>query len=347
MSERVTAHDVAQLAGVSRTTVSFVLNDVPGMRISQETRERVLEAARELEYHPNISAKRLAMGQTKIMAYVERQATDRAFADAFLPEVLRGVHDAASQSRYEVLFAPVPMEVGASRCETLLKGGHVDGIILSGPRTDDLELRRLLETDAKVVLQGEWAGMKVASVDVDNRAAAQRAVEHLIELGHTRIGMVVHAPLAYTGAAARLTGYRSAMSKAGLEMSEDWIAIADFSPGSGAQVARELFEISPEITALFVSSDTVAIGVIRAAKELGRGIPDELSIVGFDDIPMAVYHEPPLSTIHLPAYGIGWAAANLLRRIIDGEEVAERNVLLNSELIVRGSSGIPPKAVKS
>jgi DNA-binding LacI/PurR family transcriptional regulator len=284
------------------------------------------------------------MGQTRIMAYVERQASDRAFADAFLPEVLRGVHDAASQARYEVLFAPVPVEVGASRCETLLKGGHVDGIILSGPRTDDLELRRLLETDANVVLQGEWAGVDVASVDVDNRTSARSAVEHLIDLGHTRIGMVVHAPLAYTGAAARLTGYRSAMSTAGLEMSEDWIAIADFSPGSGAQAARELLAANPDLTALFVSSDTVAMGVIRASKELGRSIPDDLSIVGFDDIPMAIYHEPPLSTIHLPAYGIGWAAADLLRRIIDGDEVEEHNVLLDSELIVRGSSGIPPKA---
>jgi DNA-binding LacI/PurR family transcriptional regulator len=109
MTKRTTASDVAQLAGVSRTTVSFVLNDVPGMRISPETRQRVLDAARELDYQPNISARRLVTGQTRILAYVERQAAEAAFSDAFFPLALRGVHDAASKHGYEVLFAPIPI----------------------------------------------------------------------------------------------------------------------------------------------------------------------------------------------------------------------------------------------
>jgi DNA-binding LacI/PurR family transcriptional regulator len=339
MQKRVTARDVAELAGVSRTTVSFVLNDVPGMRISEETRNRVLEAARQLDYQPNISAQRLVTGQTRILAYVERQTPERAFADAFLPQVLRGVHDAASASNYEVLFAPVPLENGANRCDRLLRGGHVDGIILSGPRTDDLELRQLLETEAPIVLQGNWPGVAVASVDIDNVKAAKLAVEHLLGLGHERLGMIVHAPLAYTAAAARLQGYQEVLGSNGLTPEANHFIVADFTPASGEEAMEALLQSGPPPSAVFVSSDTVAIGAIRAAQRLGYRIPEDLAIVGFDDIPMAVYTEPPLTTIRLPAYGIGWGAADLLIRLINNEEVRETSVLLDTELVSRESCG--------
>jgi LacI family transcriptional regulator len=339
MPKRVTARDVAALAGVSRTTVSFVLNDVPGRRISEETHRKVLEAARELDYHPNISARRLVMGQTRILAYVERQAPDRAFADAFLPQVLRGVHDAASASNYEVLFAPVPVESADNRCETLLRAGHVDGIILSGPRIDDTELRQLLETRAPIVVQGQWPGVPAASVDIDNIQAARMAVQHLVELKHKRLAMIAHAPLAFTAATTRLQGYRDVVNSNGLSSSADRVVVADFTPESGEQAMESLLASDPLPTAVFVSSDTVAMGAMRAAKRHGYSIPEDISFVGFDDIPMAIYHDPPLTTIRLPAYGIGWAAADLLIRLIDQEHVRDRKVLLESELIIRTSCG--------
>ena len=339
MQKRVTARDVAEAAGVSRTTVSFVLNDVPGMRISEDTRQRVLQAAQQLGYQPNISAQRLVTGQTRILAYVERQTPERAFADAFLPQVLRGVHDAASGSNYEVLFAPIPLENGANRCARLLRGGHVDGLILSGPRSDDLELRQLLEDDAPIVLQGHWPGVSVASVDVDNTTAARMATEHLIHLGHKHIGMIVHAPLAYTAAAARLQGYQESVEAAGLPDSVDCIALADFTPASGEAAMEELLQRKVMPTGVFAGSDTVAIGAMRAAKRKGYCIPQDIAFVGFDDIPMAVYHDPPLTSVRLPAYGIGWAAADLLLRLIGKDDVHDCNILLKSELIIRASCG--------
>ncbi len=339
MQKRVTANDVAELAGVSRTTVSFVLNNVPGMRISEETRRKVLEAAQQLDYHPNISAQRLVTGQTRIIAYVERQTPEQAFSDAFLPQVLRGVHDAATASNYEVLFVPVPVENGAERCEYLLRGGHVDGIILSGPRSDDLQLRDLIERGAPLVLQGHWPGVATASVDIDNSEAAGTAVQHLIEMNHRHLGMIVHAPLAYTAAAARLEGYRDIVESNGLIVDESCIMEADFTPESGERAMEALSQRNPLPTAIFASSDTVAIGAMRAAKRMGYRIPEDMSFVGFDDIPMAVYQDPPLTTVRLPAYGLGWAAADLLIRLIAKEEVRERNVLLESELIIRASCG--------
>jgi DNA-binding LacI/PurR family transcriptional regulator len=340
MPKRVRSRDVAELAGVSRTTVSFVLNDVPGMRISAETRQKVLNAAKELDYHPDASARRLVTGRTQILAYVERQSPEQAFADAFMPQVLRGVHDAASMKGYEILFAPIPLESTNGRFTGLLRGRHVDGIILSGPRTDDLELRRLVESMSPIVLQGQWPEVDAASVDVDNVKAARLATEHLIRLGHKRLGMIVHAPASFTASKSRVQGFREAITANGLQLDEDLIVYADFTPGSGEAALHSLLRSNDAPTALFVSSDTVAIGVIRAAQALGFSLPDDLAIVGFDDIPISDYLDPPLTTVRLPAYGIGWAAADLLIRMMDDDEgVRDTTVLLDTELIIRESCG--------
>lgn len=337
MVKRVTSRDVAELAGVSRTTVSFVLNDVAGMRISADTRQRVLDAAAELEYHPNASARRLVTGQTRILAYVERQSPERAFADAILPQILRGVHDAAATAGFEVLFAPIPVRSGQGRCEQLLRGGHVDGIILSGPRTDDDDLRRILAAGAPIVLQGQWPDISVASVDVDNFKAAKMATEYLISLGHEQLGIILHAPQVFTAAEARLRGFKAALKAHGLPFHDDLIVTADFSPQSGELAMQQILQQSQKLTAIFVTSDTVAIGAIRAAKRLQFRVPEDLSFIGFDDIPMAVYYEPPLSTVRLPAYGIGWGAAELLIRMVSSEEAVTTTDLLETELVLRSS----------
>jgi DNA-binding LacI/PurR family transcriptional regulator len=342
MVKRTTATDVAQLAGVSRTTVSFVLNNVPGMRISPETRQRVLDAAQELDYQPNISARRLVTGQTRILAYVERQAAESAFSDAFFPLALRGVHDAALNHGYEVLFAPIPISDGDQRCTGLLRGRHVDGLILSGPRDDDDELRRLLEEGAQIVVQGQLAESRASWVDVDNVSGAQVAVDHLIELGHTDVAAIIHAPLAYTAAAARLEGFRKALEAHGLAFDPERTAFAQFTAESGREAMESLLDLNPIPSAVFISSDTVAIGAVHAVRRRGFRIPDDVAIVGFDDIPMAAYTRPPLTTIHLPAYGLGWGAADLLIRQISREEVPENQILLSTDLVVRGSCGANP-----
>jgi DNA-binding LacI/PurR family transcriptional regulator len=342
MTKRTTASDVAQLAGVSRTTVSFVLNDVPGMRISPETRQRVLDAARDLDYQPNISARRLVTGQTRILAYVERQAAEPAFSDAFFPLALRGVHDAASKHGYEVLFAPIPISDGDQRCTGLLRGRHVDGLILSGPRDDDDELRRLLDEHALIVVQGQMGDSHASWVDVDNVSAAQAAVDHLLDLGHTDVAAIIHAPLAYTAAAARLQGFRRSVESHGLSFDPERTVFASFTAESGRTAMESLLNLDPVPSAVFVSSDTVAIGAVHEAQGRGLRVPDDLAIVGFDDIPMAAYTRPPLTTIHLPAYGLGWGAADLLIRLISGEEVPEKQILLSTDLVVRGSCGSSP-----
>jgi len=339
MSRNSTARDVAIRAGVSRTTVSFVLNDVAGMRISEETRDRVRDAAKQLDYHPDVSAQRLVTGRTGILAYVERQNPEDAFSDAFLPQVLRGVNDAAKAAGYETMFAPVPLAEGAGRIERLLRGKHVDGIILSGPRADDLPLGRLLDEGAPIVLQGSWPGRSAASVDIDNVAAASRAVDHLLALGYRGLGMIVHAPLDFTAAASRLQGYREAVAAAGRGDLGDRFTVAAFTPLSGELAMEALLDRGSPLEAVFVSSDTVAVGALLSLRRRGLRVPEDVAVVGFDDIPMAIYLDPPLTTVRLPAYGLGWGAAELAIRLVSGDQVHQRHLILDSELVVRASCG--------
>ena len=338
-NRRVTARDVAQRAGVSTTTVSFVLNNVEEMRISEETRQRVLEATKELDYHPDSLARRMVTGQTHNIAYVIRQSPDQAFADAFMPEVLNGLAQGAAAQNFHVLFEPIGPE-DSRGFAWLIRERHVDGLVISGPRTDDPELLNLLERGVPVVLQGQLPSVQVPFVDVDNQHGARVATRHLIELGHRRIGLITNAGLHYTAAAACLAGYREALTNAGLPYEEGLVRYGNFTPQSGEAAIVDLLNEKP--TAVFVASDVVALGAMKRLQTLGVRIPDDIALVGFDDIPLARYLDPPLTTMRLPAYGLGWGAAELITRFINRVPVENQEVLLETELIVRESCGGQP-----
>lgn len=336
---RATSLEVARAAGVSRTTVSFVLNDVPGVRITEETRRRVLEAARRLNYHPDAAARRLVSGRTHIIGLVLRQTPQQMAADAFLPEALHGLSRAARQHGFHVLLEALDPSDPARHYSTLVRENHVDGLVLSGPRSDDDELSQLHSEGFPIVLQGQLPGSGVPSVDVDNMAGARTAVEYLLRLGHRRIGLITNAPPVYTAAAARLAGYRSALEAAGLHYDESLVRCGNFTAESGWTAMLDLLRESERPTAVFVASDLVAIGAVAAAREAGLCVPDDLAVVGFDDIPLARYVDPPLTTIRLPAFALGFAAGDLLIRLIQGEKVRSPEVLLDTELVVRRSCG--------
>src|SRR5512136_333768 len=164
MKKRTTAQDVADLAGVSRTTVSFVLNNVAGMRISDDTRQRVHEAARQLDYHPDATARRMVQGRTNIIGFVLRQTPDQAFADHFLPQVLHGLSRAAAAQSYHILIEPAPPD-DSTRYLRLIRERHVDGIVLSGPRFDDQELLHDQAESSPVVLMGQLPNSDLPFVD--------------------------------------------------------------------------------------------------------------------------------------------------------------------------------------
>jgi len=339
--KRPTSADVAALAGVSRTTVSLVLNDRQNVAIPQSTRGRVRAAADQLGYHVNATARQLAVGTSRNLGLVLRQSTEQVASDALLAETLRGIADAARGAGYRILVEP--LAPGEGRYATLLHAGHTDGLIVSGPRADDDELARLAADDAPIVVQGRVAGLSLPSVDVDNRSAAAEAVGHLLALGHRRIACVINAPLAYTAAADRLAGYLDALAAYGLGQESALIAEADFDPPSGRGAMRRILDDGgAAISAVFVASDVAALGAIAALRESGRSIPGDVSVVGFDDIPLAAYLDPPLTTIRVPARDLGRAAGRALIARLDHRPVEERT-LLPTELIVRASTAAPAR----
>ncbi len=339
MVKRATAQDVAVLAGVSRTTVSFVLNEVPGMRISDETRQRVQDAAQQLSYHPDATARRMVTGRTDVIGFVLRQSPDQVFADQFLPQVLNGLSHAATAQGYHVLIEAIPPEDESDAYVRLIRERHVDGIVLSGPRFDDEELLRFHAEGWPVVLMGQLPNTDLMFVDVDNVGGAATATHHLIALGHRRIAMITNAKRTYTAAADRLAGYQQALRTAGIAYTETLIECGDFTLQSGREAMTKLLQRDPRPTAVFVASDTVALGALQAIRACGLRVPDDMALVGFDDVPFAEFVDPPLTTIRLPAYGLGWGAADLLIRAINQEDIQQRAVLLESELIVRQSCG--------
>ena len=338
MKKRTTAQDVADLAGVSRTTVSFVLNRVPGMRIGDDTRQRVLDAAHELDYHPDATARRMVKGRTSIIGFVLRQTPDQVFADWFLPKVLHGLSQAASAQGYHILIEPAPPDDSNSYLR-LIRERHVDGIVLSGPRFDDQELLLSQAETTPVVLMGQLPHSNLPFVDVDNVSGAATVTQHLIDLGHRRIAFISNSKPDYTASAERLAGYQRALQAADIPFDESLVRYGDFAPASGEVAMRDLLQLTPRPTAVFVASDTVAIGALKAIRCAGLTVPHDLALVGFDDAPHSEFVEPPLTTVRLPAFGLGWGAADMLIRLINKEVIRQPAVLLETELIVRKSCG--------
>ena len=297
----------------------------------------MLNAAKKLNYSPNIAGRKLVSGKSYTIGLVLCQSPEQIFTDAFLPQVILGVEQAAMQQGFHVLLKPVdPHDTeGYAR---LITENHVDGIFLSGPRHDDKALIHLHEQHVPILLMGQLPNTDIPFVDVDATAGAELAVNHLIERGHGRIGMITNAPLGYTSAQQRCDGYLKALKNANLPIDQALISEGNYTPASGFRAMQALLQLSPRITAVFVASDVVAIGAMLAIKEANLRIPRDVAVVGFDDIPLAEYYDPPLTTIHLPAFGLGWAGGERLIRLIQGEGLDREDVFLNSELIVRKSS---------
>jgi LacI family transcriptional regulator len=296
-----------------------------------------MEAARNLNYHPNSAGRKLVSGKSDTLGLVLYQSPEQVFADAFLPQVILGVEQAAMQQKFHVLLKPVEPDdpEGYSR---LINENHVDGIILSGPRQDDTEIINLHQKGVPVMLLGQMPDSDLPFVDVNATSGAETAVNHLIELGHQYIGMITNAPLTYTSAQQRRTGYQQALHEAGLKSDDGLIKEGNYTPASGYHAMIDLLKESPRPTAVFIASDVVSMGAILAVKRAGLKIPEDIAIVGFDDIPLAEYFDPPLTTVRLPAFGLGWAAGERLIRLTREEGLDQNGILLDSELIIREST---------
>jgi LacI family transcriptional regulator len=333
-----TLEEVAQLAGVSRSTVSRVINDHPSVR--PETRERVWQAIRKSGYQPHAVARSLVTNRTQIIGMVIPEAVTTLFTDPFFPLLLRGATEACNTHHYQLLLSlfddPARQEEMYQR---ILRSGYLDGVILASTSLDDPLIPDLLRDRIPFVSVGRHPNERVHYVDADNVAGARMAVEHLIRLGHQRIATIT-GRLDMTAGQDRLEGYRQTLKAHRILVEEDLIVEGDFTENSGMVAMQQLLSNSP--SAVFIASDMMAIGALQALRQAGCQVPQDVALVGFDDIPVASAMEPSLTTVRQPIERMGSMAVEVLLSMLEGpseEEALAHRIILPPELVIRASCG--------
>jgi DNA-binding LacI/PurR family transcriptional regulator len=335
---RVTSQDVADLAGVSRTTVSFVLNNDTRFSIRPETQLKVHDAAAKLGYVPNASARALASNQAKAIGLIMTRDTRYISSDVFLPQIIGGLLDSVKLFGISLLIEWVEPGQQLQAYHKLTGAKHIDGMILTISRDDDIGLNMLEKADIPVVLMGTVPNCQLPSVDIDNAASACKAVDYLLKLGHQQIACITDAQLPYSSASQRLNGYKQALASAGINFDESLVRYGDFDAESGYKAMQSLLQKKAEFSAVFAGSDNISFGAMEAAREAGLDIPGDLSFVGHDDIPLARFAQPPLTTIRVPAAEIARQSCQLLLELLADNLAPRENIWLETELIIRRST---------
>ncbi len=325
--------DVARLAGVSHQTVSRVLHDSPHVRGA--TRERVLAAIRKLDYRPNSMAQALVTGRSKTLGVVSFDTTLYGPASTLL-----GIERAAHDAGYAVSVSSLRSLNRANVLAAIQQLRHqgVDGVAVIAPRRAGVDALRHLKSDFAVVAVEAGADASIPVATVDQIAGAVAATRHLLNLGHTTVWHLA-GPIDWKDADERIDGWKSVLESAGAPVPE--LFRGDWTPRSGYELGEQILQI-PELTAVFVANDQMALGLLRRLHEAGREVPRDLSVVGFDDIPEAAYFTPPLTTVRQDFAELGRRCLHTLLCRIEGETKPTR-VVVDPTLVVRDSTGAPPK----
>ena len=322
--------DVALKAKVSIATISRVVNNSPH-KVNPNTREKVLEVIRELDYRPNALAKGLLMKKTMTIGVIIPDISNPYYA-----EIVRGIQDIADHYGYAILLLNTDRNQDRIiKHIYFLRDKSADGIIFSGGIIHgEKVLSSLNELRERVVVIGRHK-VDFPAVLVDNTGGAAKATEHLVGLRHKRIGYI-GGPDKSTSAKDRLSGYKNALTQRGYSIEKNLIRKGDFTPRSGYLSARDLIQ-KERLSAIFAVNDQMAFGAIRGAKELGLKVPEDLSVVGFDNIPFSSYFDPSLTTVEIPKYHIGAAAMEMVVNLISGENT-EKLRWFDTHLLIRDST---------
>jgi len=326
---RVNIQEVAKEAGVSPSTVSRALNGFPG--ISEKTRERIVEIARKLNYRPNYRGQILTTQNTKNIGLLITDITN-----PFFPELVMGAEEYASKSGYTVLLGNTSeSEEKETNYLDFFSRGPVDGIIISASRVSNEHIIMLAEEGLPIVVINRiLEHPKISYVSTDMEKGGYLATMHLLRLGHSKIAFI-NGPKHSEVSQRRLEGYKKALKEAGIDYNSDLISFNVPVSESGYKEAIKLLCTGEAPTAIFTYNDVMAFGVIKAAKELGIKIPEELSVVGFDDIFFSSFTDPPLTTIKQFKEELGRMAVELLFKLMEGER---ESLLIEPELIIRNTT---------
>lgn len=330
-----TLEEIAELSGVSRSTVSRVINNDP--HVSKQTREQVMAIVKELNYQPNAVARSLAAGHTRILGLVIPAGVTALFSDPYFPILIQGVTAACTARDHSVMLWLAEPEYERRTIRQVLHNGMVDGVIVSSMLIDDPIVKSLKEASLPFVLIGRHpTAPEVNYVDVDNQAGAQAIVTHLLRLGRQRIATITGPQNAVVGL-DRKTGYVEALHSRGIAVTPELIAEGDFTEDGGALAMQHLLPHHPD--AVFAASDAMAAGAQRTLREAGLRIPEDVALVGFDDVPFASRMVPALTTMRQPIRQMGAVAVETLLELIAHPEVGPQHVVLPTQLVIRKSCG--------
>jgi DNA-binding LacI/PurR family transcriptional regulator len=327
---RPTLDEVAALAGVGRGTVSRVVNGSP--QVSPEARAAVQQAIKELGYVPNRAARALVTQRTDSVALVVSESQERVFDQPYFAGVVRGISSALADTPLQLWLAMAQSAAELQRVEHHLTSQHVDGVLLLSLHESDQLPRLLRERGLPAVLGGRpvGAGQEISYVDIDNVSGARAAVQHLLRSGRRQIATI--AGLQDMGVGVdRLAGYQQAIGSA-----RPLIGYGDWGEASGAAAMRALLAAEPGIDGVFVASDLMAAGALRALRDLGRRVPEDIAVVGFEDSPIASQTDPPLTTVYQPMEEMGRQMVQLLLSRMRGDD-EPGHVLLDTHLVQRVS----------
>jgi LacI family transcriptional regulator len=328
-----TIKDVARQAGVSIATVSRAYNGSP--LVSTETTRRVMEVAARLDYFPNSAARSLSMSRTHVVGVLLPDLYGEFFS-----EVIRGIDHAARRAGFQILVSCSHADTRELLTAVRSMRGRIDGLIAMAPNRESASALREIAQYFPVVLLNPAVEIDGCdAISIANYDGAYSMVRHLIEVGHRRIA-TIRGPAGNIDAEERLRGYREAMRKARLGLTADLEFSGDFTESAGYDAAARVLASDPRPTAVFAANDSLAIGLISALRDAGVRVPEEIAVCGFDDIAIARFMSPPLSTVRVDAYGLGQRAIEQWLGSAGGRKTAKAScTVLPTTLVLRGSSG--------
>ncbi|SCG36045.1 LacI family DNA-binding transcriptional regulator [Micromonospora halophytica] len=332
-THRPTLEAVARRAGVSRATVSRVVNG--STTVAGPIQEAVRRAVAELGYVPNLAARSLVTQRTDSVALVMPEEATRVFSDdQVFPGIIRGAAQELEAADKQLVLMLAGSPAGHARVERYTTGRHVDGVLFASLHGADPLPGKLAQLGIPVVCSGRpLGGAQVPYVDVDHLGGVSRAVRYLITNGRRRIATIA-GPQDMVAGIERLAGYRNTIAEAGLP---ERVAYGDFTRESGARAMHQLLAEHPDLDAVFAASDLMAHAALRTLREAGRRVPQDVAVIGFDDIETAAYTDPPLTTVRQPIVELGRALTRQLLRMTAGEAIDEA-LILPTELVLRESA---------
>lgn len=333
----LTLEDIARQAGVSRSTVSRVVNEQPNVR--ENVRQRVLEVIQSTGYHPNAAARTLASQRSWTIGLILPLSVSFFFTDPYYPHLTKGIAQTCNQYDYTLaLFLVSSKEDEEKMFPRVSRHGLLDGVIVqSGHHGDQGIIGQLIDTKMPMIVVGRpFRSDNVSYVDIDNVNAAYNAVAHLIRLGYQRIATIT-GPVASTVGIDRKEGYRKALVERGRVIDESLIIEGDFTEAGGYYAMQQMLPVKPD--AVFAASDIMAIGAMRAVRDSGLRIPEDVAFVGFDDLPIATLSDTQLTTIRQPVVSFGAKAVEILIDLIENGTYPPRHIIMDTELVIRDSCG--------